>query len=75
MPGEHYFLDVDASKLFMGNYQIDAFPTYALINKKALSSPPMPPGHPMDRSCTVSSKNYWGTISSVASGYRTETEA
>ncbi len=34
LPGEHYFLDVDASKLFLGNYHIEGFPTYWLINKK-----------------------------------------
>jgi thiol-disulfide isomerase/thioredoxin len=34
LTGKHYFLDVEASKLFMGNYRMDAFPTYCLINKK-----------------------------------------
>lgn len=34
LAGEHYFLDVDASKLFLGNYRIEGFPTYWLINKK-----------------------------------------
>lgn len=34
LSGEHYFLDVDASKLFLGNYRIEGFPTYWLINKK-----------------------------------------
>ncbi|WP_162915361.1 TlpA family protein disulfide reductase [Paraflavitalea soli] len=34
LPGEHYFLDADASKLFLGNYRITGFPTYWLIDKK-----------------------------------------
>lgn len=33
-PGEHYFLDEDATKLFMGMYAIEGFPSYFLLNKK-----------------------------------------
>lgn len=32
-PGEHYFLDEDATKLFMGMYAIEGFPSYFLLNK------------------------------------------
>ena len=31
--GENYFLHEDASKLFMGMYRIEGFPTYMLLNK------------------------------------------
>lgn len=33
-PGEHYFLDEDATKIFMGMYAIEGFPSYFLLNKK-----------------------------------------
>ncbi|MCG2615833.1 TlpA family protein disulfide reductase [Terrimonas sp. NA20] len=32
LQGENYFLDDDASKLFMGMYQVGGFPTYMLID-------------------------------------------
>ena len=31
--GENYYLNNDATKLFMGNYRLDGFPTYILVNK------------------------------------------
>ncbi|PZR28929.1 MAG: hypothetical protein DI535_04220 [Citrobacter freundii] len=31
--GENYFLPEDASKLFMGMYRVEGFPTYMLLNK------------------------------------------
>ncbi len=34
LTGENYFLDDDASKLFMGMYQVGGFPTYMLIDGK-----------------------------------------
>jgi thiol-disulfide isomerase/thioredoxin len=34
LQGENYFLDDDASKLFMGMYQIGGFPTYMLIDQQ-----------------------------------------
>lgn len=33
-PGEHYFLDEDATKIFMGMYAIEGFPSYFLLNQK-----------------------------------------
>lgn len=33
-PGEHYFLDEYATKMFMGMYSIEGFPSYFLLNKK-----------------------------------------
>ncbi|MET0466784.1 MAG: TlpA disulfide reductase family protein [Chitinophagaceae bacterium] len=34
LQGENYFLDDDASKIFMGMYQIGGFPTYMLIDEQ-----------------------------------------
>lgn len=32
--GENYFLDEDATKLFMGMYRVEGFPTYILLDRK-----------------------------------------
>ncbi|MXV14496.1 TlpA family protein disulfide reductase [Hufsiella ginkgonis] len=34
LDGENYFLDTDASKLFMGNYRLSGYPSYLLLNKQ-----------------------------------------
>jgi len=36
LQGENYFLGEDASKMFMGMYRIEGFPTYMLLNKNGL---------------------------------------
>ncbi|MDR1680894.1 MAG: thioredoxin family protein [Prevotellaceae bacterium] len=39
--GENYYLDADASKSFMGTYNISGFPTYMLIDRNGLLRSPV----------------------------------
>jgi thiol-disulfide isomerase/thioredoxin len=41
IPGEHYYLDEDASKAFLGANDISGFPTYMLIDKEGKSRGPV----------------------------------